>query len=294
MITIFENTVNIQTPTGTTEIMTTKTSPYLFTNTPTHIAFITEEVFFTSDAEEEYYSVMYIYEKSTFDNIFIYYFNQPDANWISSFSNPNHLYIGFVNYIYKYDFEANDVFLVAHTTNLFSSMTVKDDKIVSLSRNGTINVWGDNPNEPEREHKLHNRRMASAIFAVDDKYFVWTHTTSSRTQQLSLLDREFNSIQEIILPASSYSYIYNVSDTVFFGVKHWTKGKELAIIRIGDDIDIRNIPFEGRFIDPSIPIDGKLLVDKKTSYEWFNIHTYETEPCEWLKNNISFYALPDK
>lgn len=295
MITVFENNVFTQTPDNTTKIITTKSSPYLLTNTPNHFAFITEEAYFNSHEEEEFYSLLTVYDKSSFKKVFSHEFMESDANWMTTFSDPNEIYIGFVNYIYKYNIELEHVSIVAHKEDImFSSMCIRDDKIITLSRNGLISIWDEDHKHPQREYMISNQKMTSAIYTIDSRYFVWSHTTASRKQGLYLFDEHFNIIQQVELSAGTFSYMYKLTDNVFIGVKHWIKTKEIVIIRIGEEISIQYIPFTGRFVEPVIPQNDKLLVDKRTSYEWFNIHTYEMEPCKWLNGNISFYILSNQ
>lgn len=290
MITVFENNVYKQTPENTTQILSMKSSPYLIADMPNHIAFITEEAYFTPDEEKDFYSLLTVYDKTSFKIVFAHQFMESDANWMTTFSDPNELYIGFVNYIYKYNIELEHVSVVAHKEGImFSSMCIRDDTLITLARNGLISIWGEDYNRPEREYTISNQKMASDIYAVDNRYFIWSRITTSRTQGLYLFDEHFNLIREVELPSCTFSHMYRISEGVFIGVKQWMKAKELSIIRIEDDIHIEPIPFTGRFIEPVIPQNGKLLVDKRNSYEWFNIHTYEMEPCEWLSDNISFY-----
>jgi hypothetical protein len=293
MITVYEDTVYMQTPDCSEEVMTMKTAPYQFTELKDYFAFITEEVFYGPDAEEDYCSILTIYEKSTFKKIFEHHFMETDANWILP-TGLNELYIGFVNYIYKYNVEDEEVVCCARDKDtMFSSMCLSDDKLITLSRNGRICVWKDK--QIERDIIISNQRMASCIYKVDERYLIWTHTTATRKQALFLLDDDFNIIQETELPMSTFTNLYKINDRTFLGVHHRSITKtEISIIRVEDTIHIHRVPFTGRIIDPAIPHDGRLLVDKQTSYGWFNIHTYEMEPCDGLTGNILFYYLINK
>jgi hypothetical protein len=201
----------------------------------------------------------------------------------------NELIMMFPHGIYALNLRTYNLYILLEcpVTDILSSINFYNDNICSITtRKGQYFIYDlGNRDEPLlMEGKFETSKCILNVYQSDDEHLlIKTYPTTARSVNchIYLTTNRFEIIDRIELKKGEFGQMFQMGNIFAMCSYVSVKDRKLVLLTVTDHIEMLKLPFHHDEIVKAC--DDKLLLRKDSSYEWFNIHTYEITACPWLK-----------